>query len=63
ALTRCTDADGLLGALLGSSIVVRDLRHLAGLDDALRVTVGTDAEIDSVAAALTLTRSRPAPQL
>jgi len=58
-LTRCTDPDGLLGALLASSIVVRDLRHLPGLDDALRITVGTDAEIDSVAQALTPARIAP----
>ncbi|WP_256841659.1 histidinol-phosphate transaminase [Ornithinimicrobium cryptoxanthini] len=49
-LVRSPDVDALLTVLRGSGIVVRDMRHL--LDDALRVTVGSPAEIDAVARAL-----------
>lgn len=54
-LTRCTDPDGLLATLRAVGIVVRDMRHLPALGDALRVSVGTSAEVDAVVAAL----SRP----
>lgn len=47
-LVRCTDADDLLTSLRAAGIVVRDMRHLPGLDDALRVTVGAPAEVDAV---------------
>jgi histidinol-phosphate aminotransferase len=60
-LARCTDGaavDRVLAELAGHGIVVRDMRHLPGLHDALRVTVGTAADLDDVAAALA---TRPVP--
>jgi histidinol-phosphate aminotransferase len=54
-LARCRDArtvDDVLTDLSGRGIVVRDMRHLPGLEDALRVTVGTPSELDEVAGAL-----------
>lgn len=59
-LARCEDAaavDEVLADLAVHGIVVRDMRHLPGLHDALRVTVGTSADLDEVAAALS---ARPA---
>ncbi|GAA1159756.1 histidinol-phosphate transaminase [Ornithinicoccus hortensis] len=49
-------AGPLLETLAGTGIVVRDMRHQ--VEDAVRVSVGTDAELDEVARALHLT---PAP--
>jgi histidinol-phosphate aminotransferase len=60
-LARCVDAaavDEVLADLAVRGIVVRDMRHLPGLHDALRVTVGTPADLDEVAAALS---TRPVP--
>lgn len=54
-LARCADqvaADTLLARLAGCGIVVRDLRALPGLADAVRVTAGSTAEIDALQAAL-----------
>lgn len=54
-LARCVRpgaVDTLMTELADRGIVVRDMRHLPGLDDALRVTAGTDAEVDEVAAVL-----------
>lgn len=58
-LARCVRpeaVDALQVDLAGRGIVVRDMRHLPGLADAVRVTAGTEAELDEVAAAL-----RPPP--
>lgn len=49
-LVRTRAADAVLDDLRGNGIVVRDMRHL--LTDAVRVTVGSPAEIDAVRAAL-----------
>ena len=38
---RCTDAQAVFDALLDAGIVVRDLRAMPGLSDALRITIGT----------------------
>ncbi|WP_153396389.1 histidinol-phosphate transaminase [Ornithinicoccus halotolerans] len=51
-LVRSPDPDALLARLTGRGIVVRDLRARPELADAVRVTVGSDAEIEAVAAAL-----------
>lgn len=51
-LARCTDADGVLADLRASGVVVRDLRHMVGLDDAVRVTVGAPEEVAAVGTAL-----------
>lgn len=40
-MVRCADAQAVFDALLGAGIVVRDLRALPGLDDALRISIGT----------------------
>ncbi len=50
------DADGadiLLGDAARSGIAVRDMRHLPGLDDAVRVSVGTAEEIEALIGAIT----------
>ncbi|MGI8949447.1 MAG: histidinol-phosphate transaminase [Ornithinimicrobium sp.] len=54
-LARCADpeaVDAMLEQLAGRDIVVRDMRHLPGLHDAVRVTAGSAAELDEVAGAL-----------
>ncbi|SOC54293.1 histidinol-phosphate transaminase [Ornithinimicrobium cerasi] len=51
-LVRCDDADRLLDVLTADGIVVRDMRHLPGLDDALRITIGTDLEMTALDRAL-----------
>jgi histidinol-phosphate aminotransferase len=51
-LVRCDDPDRLLARLSGDGIVVRDMRHLPGLDDALRITIGTDLEMSALDRAL-----------
>ncbi|KGO99051.1 histidinol-phosphate transaminase [Novilysobacter defluvii] len=40
-LVRFTDAAEAFDRLLGACVVVRDQRHVPGLEDALRITVGT----------------------
>ncbi len=51
-LVRHDDPDALLHTLSSAGIVVRDMRHLPGLDDALRITVGTDDEMTALDTAL-----------
>src|SRR5690606_6932911 len=40
-LVRFADAAGAFDRLLGAGVVVRDRRHVPGLEDALRITLGT----------------------
>lgn len=54
-LARSHDVDALLQAVRDQGIAIRDMRHLPGLHDAVRISVGTDAEIDALAQALTQT--------
>jgi histidinol-phosphate aminotransferase len=49
---RFDDAGAVYRRLFEAGIVVRDVRRYPGLDDALRITIGTPAENDSVLAAL-----------
>ncbi|ANS77826.1 Histidinol-phosphate aminotransferase [Serinicoccus hydrothermalis] len=58
-LVRCDDPDALLHTLGAAGIVVRDMRHLPGLHDALRITIGTGPEMSALREALT--SARPAP--
>ncbi len=51
-LARCADVDTVLSAVASHGIAVRDLRHLPGLQDAIRVSVGTSDELDALALAL-----------
>jgi histidinol-phosphate aminotransferase len=51
-LLRVADADAALARLLDAGVVVRDMRAMEGLCDALRVTIGTPAENDALLAAL-----------
>jgi len=51
-LVRSGEADSMLSRLREAAIAVRDMRHLPGLSDALRVSVGTEEEIDAVVRAL-----------
>lgn len=44
-LVRSDDPDALLERLSGDGIIVRDMRHLPGLDDAVRITIGTQPEM------------------
>ena len=49
---RFDDAGAMYQRLFDAGIVVRDVRRYPGLDDALRITVGTPAENEQVLAAL-----------
>ncbi|MBB1060543.1 histidinol-phosphate transaminase [Marilutibacter spongiae] len=49
-LVRLVDAGRAFRALLEAGIVVRDVRAQAGLDDALRISIGTPAQNDRVIA-------------
>ena len=60
-LVRAEDPDGMLASLVGAGVVVRDLRHQPGLPDALRVTIGTDTEMEQVRLALGATPAATAP--
>jgi histidinol-phosphate aminotransferase len=60
-LVRCADADDLLSRLGAAGIAVRDMRHLPGLADAVRVSVGTPEEVDAVARALARAPERATP--
>jgi len=60
-LVRATNADTLLDQLRTAAIAVRDMRHLPGLSDAVRVSVGTDDEVEAVAEALGQTRDPRTP--
>ncbi|WP_147652071.1 histidinol-phosphate transaminase [Vulcaniibacterium gelatinicum] len=51
-LVRFADADTAFARLLAAGIVVRDMRALPRLDDALRITIGAPAENDRVLAVL-----------
>lgn len=51
-LVRLDNPDAILARLLASGIVVRDMRQAWGLDDALRISVGTPAQNDAVLAVL-----------
>lgn len=51
-LVRFVDAEKSLQALLAAGIVVRDMRHLPDLPDALRISIGRPDENDRVVAAL-----------
>ncbi|GGK76260.1 histidinol-phosphate transaminase [Ornithinimicrobium pekingense] len=51
-LVRHDDPDALLHTLASAGIVVRDMRHLPGLDDAVRITIGTDDEMTDLDSAL-----------
>lgn len=56
-LARFDDAEDAYGALLAAGIVVRDMRATAGLEDALRITIGTSQENDAMLAALNASAS------
>lgn len=58
-LVRCDNPDLLLHTLLRAGIVVRDMRHLPGLHDALRVTIGTGPEMEAVRRAVTNAEENP----
>jgi histidinol-phosphate aminotransferase len=51
-LVRFVDADAAFAALLAAGVVVRDMRAMPQLGDALRITVGTQDECGRVLAAL-----------
>lgn len=51
-LARFDDAERVYRALLAAGVVIRDMRATAGLEDALRITVGTPEENDAVFTAL-----------
>lgn len=51
-LLRCTDTQASVDALLAAGVVVRDMRAMHGLGDALRVSIGTPAENDGMLRAL-----------
>lgn len=51
--------DTVLADAARSGIAVRDMRHLPGLADAIRVSVGTAAEIESLATAIASPAPRP----
>jgi len=55
-LVRFADADAAFAALLSAGVVVRDMRAMAQLGDALRITVGSMEECRRVLAALEATR-------
>ncbi|MBL2516297.1 histidinol-phosphate transaminase, partial [Klebsiella pneumoniae] len=60
-LVRLRDAQAALDALQGAGVVVRDMRHLPGLHDALRITVGTHDQNRRLLDALApLAEARPA---
>lgn len=51
-LVRFDNPDAAYEALLEAGIVVRDMRHALGLDDALRISLGTPGQNDAVLATL-----------
>ena len=57
-LVRFDDAEGAYRALLSSGVVVRDMRAMPQLDDALRITIGRPEDNQRMLAAL-----RPAKEL
>ncbi len=58
-LARCVDTDQVIRDVAAHAIAIRDMRHLPGLHDAVRVSVGTDADLDALAAAQ---GARPDPE-
>src|SRR5690606_9430792 len=56
-LVRFADADAAHARLLGAGVVVRDMRRMPQLGDALRITIGTTAQSDAVVAALQTRRA------
>lgn len=54
-LVRFDDADAAFNRLLAAGVVVRDMRAMPALHDALRITVGTPAQNDAVVSALRAT--------
>lgn len=59
-LLRVDDPDALLRPLTAAGIVVRDMRHLPALEDALRITIGTSDEMAALHDTLTQTEEPPA---
>ncbi|QIK81847.1 histidinol-phosphate transaminase [Lysobacter sp. HDW10] len=55
-LVRFEDAESVLACLLGAGVIVRDMRATPGLEDALRISIGTAEQIDCVISALTQPR-------
>jgi len=55
-LVRFADADAAFAALLAAGVVVRDMRAMPQLDDALRISVGSAEECRRVLAALGVAR-------
>ena len=51
-LLRCDDPDRVLDTLTADGIVVRDVRQQPGLEDALRITIGTTLEMTALDHAL-----------
>ncbi|MGC1209319.1 MAG: aminotransferase class I/II-fold pyridoxal phosphate-dependent enzyme, partial [Ornithinimicrobium sp.] len=51
-LARCADVDQVINDVAAHAIAIRDMRHLPGLHDAVRISVGTDADLDALASAL-----------
>lgn len=51
-LARFDDAEGVYRRLLAAGVVVRDMRAVPGLGDALRITIGAPEENDALCAAL-----------
>lgn len=58
-LVRADDPGQLLARLDAAGIMVRDFRHLPGLQDALRITIGSDEEMVAVQMALNATAEQP----
>lgn len=56
---RFVDAAAAFARLAATGIVVRDVRRYPGLDDALRITIGTPQQNDRVLAALGATVAEP----
>ena len=59
-LVRFVDADAAFSALLAAGVVVRDMRAMVQLDDALRITVGSMEECRRVLSALEAARMESA---
>jgi histidinol-phosphate aminotransferase len=51
-LVRFDDAETAYRRLLAAGVVVRDMRAVPGLEDALRITIGAPEENDALCAAL-----------
>ncbi len=51
-LARCADVERVIRDVTAHAIAIRDMRHLPGLHDAVRISVGTDADLDALAGAL-----------